>query len=116
VNSVTIEAPIQDMPGLMHAAVAAVCGATAIEITPDGAIVARRTNFAMQTDTTRFSFHAIGSSTTEIRAEVTIGGIFGLASYQGVVADTGHAVVQALVRIATLSRDRDVGNSSSGQG
>jgi hypothetical protein len=101
VKSVTIDAPIQDLPGLMHAAVAEVREATAVEITSDAAVIGRRTNFAMRTDTTRFSFHALSSFKTEVRAETTSGGIFGVASYQGVVADTGRAVLQALVRMTT---------------
>ncbi|MGW8429681.1 hypothetical protein ACWGJ9_01020 [Curtobacterium citreum] len=97
---VVVGVPFTEVPELFRQAVHAVQGATLIEVLEDRALVGRRTTFAARSETTRFTFHARSETTSEIRAESTNGGVFGVASYPGIVLEIGRAVLNELERAA----------------
>lgn len=97
---VVVSVPLAQVPGIFRQAVHAVQGATLIEVLEDRALVGRRTTFAARSETTRFTFHARSDSTTEIRAEFTNGGVFGIATYRETVLEIGRAVLKELEHAA----------------
>ena len=99
-TKVVVDAPIADLPGLLTKAVHSVSGASLIEVRADGAIVARRTNFALASESTRFSFHDLLDGKSEVRAESTNGGALGFIAYKHVVGEVGRSVLDALVQLA----------------
>lgn len=99
-TSLSLDVAVEALPELMRRAVEAVPRAILIEVLPEGALIGRRTNFALTSETTRFSFHAVDPSHSEVRAESTNAGMFALVPMKGIVADTGRAVLDALEREA----------------
>jgi hypothetical protein len=97
-TKIILTTPIEGLPDLMRQAVKSVPRARLIEVLPDSALVSRRTNFALASDSTRFSFHSRPEGGSEVRAESSNGGALGFVSYRNVVTDTGRAVLDALVR------------------
>ncbi|MET4705385.1 hypothetical protein [Frigoribacterium sp. UYMn621] len=96
---VVLSAPLEALPDLIRQAVETIPRATLIEVRPDGALVARKTNFAIASESTRFSFHSRPKGGSEVRAESSSGGALGFVSYPEVVAETGRAVLDALVHL-----------------
>lgn len=102
-TKVVVDAPLEDLPDLMTRAVHSVSGASLIEVGADGALVARRTNFALASESTRFSFHDLLDGKSEVRAESTNGGALGFVAYKDVVGEVGRGLLNALVRLAAES-------------
>ena len=73
--------------------------ASLIEVRPDGALVAHKTNFAIASESTRFTFQSRSKGGSKVRAESSSGGALGFASYPKLVAETGRAVLDALVNL-----------------
>jgi hypothetical protein len=95
---VVVGVPLAKVPELFRQAVHAVQGATLIEVLEDRALVGRRATSAVRSETTRFTFHTRSESISEIRAESTSGGVFGIAAYRGTVLEIGRAVLKELER------------------
>jgi hypothetical protein len=103
---VIVDVPLEALPELLRQAVSTVHGATLIEVRPDGALTGRRSNFAMGSETTRFTFHARTAGGCDVHAEATNNGGFASASVRGskfvpgALLETGRAVLNALVHVA----------------
>jgi hypothetical protein len=103
-TSVIVDASIDAIPELMTRAVHSLARVSLIEVSASGALITRRTTFALSSDTTRFSFHSRPDRRTEVRAEYTVGGVMQFGHQSGVVGEAGRAVLDALKRVA---RDHD---------
>ncbi|WIB65761.1 hypothetical protein [Curtobacterium sp. MCBD17_040] len=103
---VVVAAPVDALPELLRAAVRTVAGATLIEVRPDGALVGRRSNFALGSETTRFTFSARPDGSSEVTAEATNGGsiastaLLGSNFTRGALLENGRAVLNALAQNA----------------
>ncbi|KTR02248.1 hypothetical protein [Curtobacterium luteum] len=94
--SVVVPIPLAEVPALLQRAVDAVPGAAAMEIRADGAVVGRRTSFALRAENIVFAFHREGpsSSRVEILREGRDGADFGRVLF---VTPMARAILRQLV-------------------
>lgn len=65
--SVVLPVPLTDVPALFHQAVDAVQGAAAMEVRADGAVVGRRTSFALRAENIVLSFERLDATHSRVR-------------------------------------------------
>lgn len=97
--AVDLPVPLEDVPALLHRAVDAVPGAAAMEVRPDGAVVGRRTSFALRAENIVFAFHRRGptSSRVEIAREGRDGLTYGQVLF---VTPMARAILRELINLA----------------
>lgn len=101
--SVVVPVPLGEVPALLRRAVDAVPGAAAMEIREDGAVVGRRTSFALRAENIVFAFHREGPSSS--RVEILREGRDGLDSGRVLfVTPMARAILSELATAATSAR------------
>ncbi|WP_281264401.1 hypothetical protein [Curtobacterium sp. 9128] len=65
--SVVLSVPVADVPALFNQAVEAVPGAAAMEVRADGAVVGRRTSFALRAENIVLSFERVDATHSRVR-------------------------------------------------
>ncbi|MBT2500987.1 hypothetical protein [Curtobacterium sp. ISL-83] len=65
--AVTVPVPLGAVPSLFRQAVDAVPGAAAMEVRDDGAVVSRRTSFALRAENIVFTFRSEGPSSSRVQ-------------------------------------------------
>ncbi|MDR6575089.1 hypothetical protein J2X60_003759 [Curtobacterium sp. 320] len=97
--SVVVPVPLDAVPELLDRAVHAVPGAAAMEIRPDGAVIGRRTSFALRADNIVMTFSREGP--TSSRVEIIREGRDGLSYGQVLwVTPMARAILRELVPAA----------------
>ncbi|MEK6309949.1 MULTISPECIES: hypothetical protein [Curtobacterium] len=98
--SVVVPVPLALVPSLLRRAVDAVPGAAAMEIRDDGAVVGRRTSFALRAENIVFAFHREGLSSS--RVEILREGRDGLDAGRVLfVSPMARAILRELVSAAS---------------
>ena len=65
--SVVLSVPVADVPALFNQAVEAIPGAAAMEVRADGAVVGRRTSFALRAENIVLSFERVDATHSRVR-------------------------------------------------
>ncbi|WJX99508.1 hypothetical protein [Curtobacterium sp. 458] len=101
--SVVVPVPLAEVPALLQRAVDTVPGAAAMEIREDGAVVGRRTSFALRAENIVFAFHREGpsSSRVEILREGRDGLDYGRVLF---VTPVARAILRELATTASSGR------------